>query len=89
VAGQCPLKKGFGVFYEGRCRAFLLDSNGDKTEEMREPVGVAPLRPLEFAKWWVVRGDEKVPVDAAKVALCVYDTKGEPVGEPARAEIHK
>jgi hypothetical protein len=89
VAGQCLLKKGSGVFYEGRRRAFLLDKNGDKVKEMPEPVSVTPLRPLALAKVWMLTPDEQVPANAVKAALYLYDAKAEIIGELAHADIRR
>lgn len=89
MAGQCPLKKGSGVFYEGRCRLVLLDKNGDNVKEMPEPVSATPLRPLALAKVWMLTPDEQVPADADKVALYLYDAKAEMIGELAHADIQR
>ena len=89
MAGQCPLKKGSGIFYKGRCRLVLLDKNGDKVKEIPEPVSVTPLRPLALAKVWMLTPDEQVPANVVKVALYLYDAKAEMIGELAHADIRR
>jgi hypothetical protein len=79
----------FGVFYKGHCWLVLLDRNGDKVKEMPPPVPVTPLRPLEFAKVWQLTPDNQVPANAVRVALHLYDAKGQFLGEFAIAEIQR
>ncbi|MHC4158281.1 MAG: DUF4380 domain-containing protein [Planctomycetota bacterium] len=84
--GKVTLDGDFGIFYKGICRLVFLDRDGNEIKKASDKLPVTPLEPLILSKIKLAEGI-KVPENAARLAVYIYDTKGKSLGELARTEI--
>ena len=86
-AGALTLKGKFGVFHRGRAQLVFLDRQGRQTGEAVRRVSVTPLEPLDLSRISGPAVAVRVPTGAEKVAVILYDQKGNRLGELARASL--
>jgi len=84
--GKLTLDGDFGIFYKGSCCLVFLDRDGNEIKKASDKLPVTPLEPLILSKIKLAEGI-KVPENAARLAVYIYDTKGKPLGELARTGI--
>lgn len=78
----------FGVFYKGNMQVVFLDENDKEILKGPRPkFAVTPLEPVRLAEMAGVAGQIYIPENAVKVALYIYDTKGQFAGQLAEAKI--
>jgi len=86
-AGKLALCGRFGVFHKGSVGIAFLDASGKKIGQSRAMVIVDPRKELVLSASKLSAID--VPQGAATAVILVIDTKGETVGEMARAAIRR
>lgn len=86
--GKLILAGQFGVFYEANCRLRLLDGNSNEVAGLSPQLTVGPLKPLVLSRMPRLV-DIDVPASAEGIAIYLYDTKGQLLGELARSQIQK
>jgi len=84
--GKLTLDGDFGIFYKGSCRLVFLDRDSNEIKKAPDKLPVTPLQPLVLSQIKLPE-DIKVPENAAKLAVYVYDTKGLLLGELAKTQI--
>jgi hypothetical protein len=84
--GQIRLDGEYGVFYEADARIVLLDGNDKQIKKVYDDFAVTPLKALVLSEVKLA-GEVTVPEDAAKAAICLYDAKGQLIGELGKAAI--
>ena len=84
--GKLTLVGHFGVFYKGNCHLVFLDENGKEVKKAPHELPVTPLRALVLSQTKLAK-DIDVPENADKLAIYVYDTKGQFLGELAKTKI--
>jgi hypothetical protein len=85
--GRLFLDGHYGIFYKGHIRLVLLDENDNEIKEVSGDLAVTPLHPLNLSE--LAKSAEGITAaeNAARVAIYVYDAKGQFLGELAETEI--
>jgi len=86
--GKLILAGSFGIFYKGNMRLALLDGNDDEIKKVSVKLPVTPLRALVLSQTKLAQ-DIKVPENAEKLAIYLYDTKGRLLGQLAGTKISR
>jgi hypothetical protein len=84
--GRLAVKGLYGVFYKGNMRLAILDGNDNKIKEVGDEVSVTPLEAVVLSELKLAKV-EKIPENAKKLAIYLYDAKGQFLGELDKAEI--
>jgi hypothetical protein len=84
--GKLKIDGDFGVFYKGYCRLALLDEDDREIKKVRGKVSVTPLKAFVLSEMKLAE-EVTVPENAAKVAIWLYDTKGQFIGEFGKTAI--
>jgi len=86
--GKLILAGSFGIFYKGNMRLALLDGNDNEIKKAPDELPVTPLQPLILSQIKLAK-DIKVPENAEKLAIYLYDMKGQFLGELAGTKISR
>jgi len=84
--GQLRLDGEFGAFYEGHAQIVLLDGNDKEIKKVSVSPAVTPLKALVLSEMKLAE-EVTVPENAAKVAICLYDAKGQFISELGKTAI--
>ncbi len=84
--GQLTLDGEYGVFYEGYVQIVLLDGNDKEIKKVSKNPAVTPLKAFVLSEMKLA-GDMTIPENAAKVAIWLYDAKGQFIGELGKTAI--
>jgi hypothetical protein len=84
--GRLVLDGHFGIFYKGTAHLVFLDENDSEIKKVTDKVPVTPLQPFILSQTQLTE-DITIPENAAKLAIYVYDAKGEFIGELAKTPI--
>jgi len=86
-SGKLTLDGSYGIFYKGTCRLAFLDKNDKEIQKVSDEMPVTPLQPLILSQ--MLKSDRGIPVpdNAEKLAIYLYDTNAQFLGEVARSQI--
>jgi len=85
--GKLALDGSYGIFYKGNCRLVFLDKDDKEIQKASDELAVTPLQPLILPQMLKSDKDSTVPENAEKLAIYLYDTKAQLLGEVARSQI--
>jgi len=85
--GEFIIDGQFGLFYKANCQLVFLDENDNEIKKVNGALPVTPLQPLIFSQMLISAGDIDVPENADKLAIHLYDTKGNLLGQLDRTKI--
>ena len=77
----------FGVFYNANCHLVFLDENDSEIKKVNGALPVTPLQPLIFSQMLLSAEDIDIPENAETLAIHLYDTKGNFLGQLAKTKI--
>ncbi|UCE98654.1 MAG: DUF4380 domain-containing protein [Planctomycetota bacterium] len=86
--GKLVLDGSYGIFYKGSCCLVLLDKDDNEIKKASAELPVTPLKPLILSKIKLAEG-LTIPDDAEKLAVYIYDVKGQLLDELAKGQIQK
>ncbi|MHC4891690.1 MAG: hypothetical protein ACYTEO_19750 [Planctomycetota bacterium] len=84
--GRLILDGSFGVFYKGGIRLVFLDENDSEIKKAPDKLPVTPLQALVLSQIKLAE-DIDVPGNAKKLAIYLYNPKGQFLSELARTRI--
>jgi hypothetical protein len=88
-AQRLVLDGDFGVFYRAACHVVFLDADNNKIKELQPPAPVTPLKPFTPSEFTKLLAQTAVPQNAETVALCLYDAKGQLLGQLTSAQLQR